>query len=61
MKRLALDIALIGRLAEEPLQQERALREAQTQAITAESVNRWEISRRAFTKQRQGFQRSPSP
>jgi hypothetical protein len=61
MKRLALDIALIGRLNQEPLQEEQALREAQTHTIPAGSENLWELRRGVVPKPRRGFQRSPSP
>lgn len=48
MNRLALDIALIGQPDEELLQEERAQREAQTNAIPAGSGNRVELRRSAF-------------
>ena len=60
MNRLALDIVLIGGLNQE-LQDELALREAQTHAIGAESEKRWELRRRSFPKLRRGFQISPLP
>jgi hypothetical protein len=61
MNRLALDIVLIGGLNQELLQDELALREAQTHAIGAESEKRWELRRRCFPKPRRGFQMSPLP
>jgi hypothetical protein len=61
MNRPALDVAPIGRLDEEPLQEERALREAQTHAITAGSRYRWELRRIVLPVPRRGFQSSPSP
>jgi hypothetical protein len=61
MNRLALDTALIGRLHQEPPQQEPALGEAQTHTIPAGSENRWELRRSVFPKLRRGFQSSSSP
>ena len=61
MNRLALDTVLIGGINRELLQDELALREAQTHAIGAESEKRWELRRRCFPKPRRGFQSSPLP
>jgi hypothetical protein len=61
MNGLALDIALIGLPNKGPLQEERALREAQIHAIATGSANRWELRRSVLQKPRWNFQRSPSP
>jgi hypothetical protein len=59
MNRLALGIALISRLNQEPPHEERALRETQTHSIPAGSKNRWELRRSAFPRPRRGFKSSP--
>jgi hypothetical protein len=59
MNRLALGIALISRLNQEPMQEERALRETQTQNIPAGSKNRWELRRCAFPRPRRVFKSGP--
>ena len=61
MNRLAVDLAPIGRLDEEPLRGERRPRVAPTHAIPAGPENRWELRRSAFPKPRRVFQGSPSP
>ena len=61
MKRLALGIALISRLNQEPPHEEQALREMHTHSIPAGSKNRWELRRSAFPRPKQGFKSNPLP
>jgi hypothetical protein len=61
MNRQALDVAVIGRLDEEALREERAPREAQTHARAVAPNYWWELTRRVYPIPRRGFQGSPSP